>query len=80
MENLRVNYTLLNEKQGPKKKFIYPVELTILLITLTYLVINNNVCMNLSHQVNTIATINIFCMSNITWNNFNITYYLVPII
>ena len=27
--------------------------------------------MNLPHQVNTIATINIFCMSNITWINFD---------
>ena len=35
--------------------------------------------MTLSHQVNTIATINIFCMSNITWINFDIAfikYYL----
>ena len=35
--------------------------------------------MDLSHQVNTIATINIFCMCNITFINFDITYYL-PII
>ena len=32
--------------------------------------------MDLSHQVNTMATINIFCMSNITWINFDITYVL----
>ena len=33
--------------------------------------------MDLSHyNVNTIATINIFCMSNITYINFDITYYL----
>ena len=31
----------------------------------------------MSHQVNTIATINIFRMSNITHMNFDITYYLV---
>ena len=31
--------------------------------------------MNLPHLVNTTATINIFCMSNITWINFDITYY-----
>ena len=36
--------------------------------------------MNLTHQVNTIAAINIFCMSSITWINFDITYYLLPII
>ena len=43
---------------------------------LTSLVMNNNVWMDLSHQVNTISTINIFCMSNITTINFDITYYL----
>ena len=32
--------------------------------------------MDLYHQVNTIATINIFCMANITLINFDITYYL----
>ena len=32
--------------------------------------------MILSHQVNTIAAINIFCVSNITYINFDITYYL----
>ena len=47
---------------------------------LTLLVINNNVWMNLSHRANTIATINTFCMSNITCINFDITYYLLPII
>ena len=31
--------------------------------------------MNLSHQVNAIATINMFYMSNITYINFDI-YYL----
>ena len=36
--------------------------------------------MDLTHQVNTIATINIFCMSNITCINFDISYYLLPII
>ena len=47
---------------------------------LTLLVINNNVWMDLSHQVYTIAAINIFCMSNITCVNFDITHYLLPII
>ena len=32
--------------------------------------------MDLSHQVNTKATINLFCVSNITYINFDITYYL----
>ena len=32
--------------------------------------------MDMSHQVNTIATINIFWMSNITYIHFDITYYL----
>ena len=50
--------------------FTYPVELTILLIVLT------SVRMDLSHQVNTIATINLFCMSNITCINFGIIYCL----
>ena len=36
--------------------------------------------MDLTHQVNTIATINIFCMSNIACINFDITYYLLAII
>ena len=56
----------------------YPVELTIFANyhILTLLVIDNNVWMDPSHQVNTIATINIFSMSNI---NFDITYYLLPI-
>ena len=30
--------------------------------------------------MNTIATLNIFCLSNITCINFDITYYLLPII
>ena len=37
MENLSINYTLLNKKRindDEKKKFRYPVELTILLITI----------------------------------------------
>ena len=36
--------------------------------------------MDLSHQVNTIATLNIFCLSNITCINFDTTYYLLPLI
>ena len=36
--------------------------------------------MDLTHQVNTIANINIFYMSNITCINFDIIYYLLPII
>ena len=64
-----------------KKKFTYPVELNnIAYNNLTELVINNNVWMDLTHQVNTIATLNIFYLSNITCINFDITYYLLPII
>ena len=63
-----------------KIMFTYGVELKILPITFTYLVNNNNDGMDLSRRVNTIATINIFCMSNITWINFDITYFLFPII
>ena len=45
--------------------FTYPVELTLLLVTIIILpVINNNVWMDLFRLVNTIATINIFCLSN----------------
>ena len=61
-----------------KKIVTNPIELTIFANyhILTLLVIDNNILMDLSHQVNTIATINIFCMSNI---NFDITYYLLHI-
>ena len=49
-------------------------------LTYSSLLINNNVWIDLTHQVNTIATVNILCMSNMTCINFDITYYLLPII
>ena len=57
-----------------KKMFSYPVELKRYYLSHVKIaiVINNNVWMDLSHQVNTIATINTFCMSNITCINFDI--------
>ena len=63
-----------------KKKFLYPVELNnIAYHNLTKLVINNNVWMDLTHQVNTIAILNIFGLYNITCINFvlHIIYYLL---
>ena len=51
-----------------------PVHHSRTLVHIAYhnLIINNNVWMDLSHQVKTIATINIFCLSNITTINFDI--------
>ena len=84
MEYLSVNSTVLTENVYIMIKKNVHISCWINNITyhiLTLLVIDINVSMDLSHHVNTIAMINIFCMPNITCINNDIAYYLAePII
>ena len=80
-----INYTLLNEKRIHDDEKKVHISCWIKQYCLSQFNIASWL-MNLTHQVNTIAillksaTLDIFCLSNITCINFDITYYLLPII